>query len=390
MNPENSTQEFADSAKTPQNDQAYFGNEALNSATREMIAVLTKEVVKEGPVKPELVTLLRMIQSKQLYAGERDENGRQVFKSFDHYIKTFRKIYVAESGGNKGDRYKHVKDALLYNRLKDAGVPSLPQKNSVLRKLTTVEPELQIDVWLRTLKETNVAEITPAKVVEAAHALGDNEVKFPPPTASSEKPKLREAWTKFKDDVTIKFGPSIQRHFPLIDVFLEKKSKTAAPALADSYLVPGTADAKQPSQETAVEVKRTAETKSVQSAEIAIPVEDSAKCRVEAPHQYKLNDFGESTEGMKLPPRPFVTSQGGRVYIAFESKSHLLQFVREGMPHPGGENKDGPYEFKARVAGGVWELRQTLSGHALSDEVDRIAQQLEAAAAKIQAAGKAA
>lgn len=391
MNPENPSPEFADSAKIPQEDQAYFENEALNSATREMILVLNKEVQKEGPVKAELVMLLRSIQTKQLYAGERNEDGRQVFKTFEHYLREFRRIFVRQKGRHAGERYKQVTDALLHNRLVDAGVAVLPLKKSVYRKLSTVEPELQVDTWTRVVTGTDVNAVNPAKVVESAHALGDTKSKFPPPTASSEKPKLREAWIAFKADVVAEFGSSIQRHFHRLDAFIEKKGKDTTPKPAGSYAVLPRADVKAPDQETALDVKSAAASNTVQSSTIPLSTEAPNDTHGTTPHQFKLPDLGESLEGLNLPPRPFVTSQGGRVYIAFENGEHLFQYTDKGkMPNPGNEKKNGPYVFKPKTAKGVWELGKTLSGQALSAEVDRIAKQLEVAALKVQASGKAA
>jgi len=46
--------------------------------------------------------------------------------------------------------------------------------------------------------------------------------------------------------------------------------------------------------------------------------------------------------------------------------------IEAAMPHPAGKKKDGPYKFEPDIAGGVWGLKEALSGQALSGEVDRI------------------
>lgn len=223
MNPNDP--KFADSAK---NGVPFFENEALNNATRKLFEILNEERPKEGPVKAPLARLLREIQTRQMFAGERDENGRQVFKTFEHFVKYVRRLYVGLPGGHKGDRYKHVTEALTYNRLEDAKCTILPVQRSVLQKLCTVEPEIQIDAWDKTVKDTGGKGITPADVAKAAIALGDVKVSLPAPTASSKMPLVRQRWDRFKFDVVAKFGDSIREFFPPLDEVIVSKGEKSA------------------------------------------------------------------------------------------------------------------------------------------------------------------
>jgi len=223
MNPNNEDQEFAESAK----NEIYYDNAPLNTATHAMFKILDEAPPKADPVKRGLAQLLREVQTQQLFAGERDENGKQLLKSFEHWVKSARRFYVHRAGGSKGDKYKHVTEALTYNRLEDAKLSPLPDKRSVLHKVSSVELELQVIAWEQTLKDTGGKNITPMHVAKAAIAVGSKCVTIPPLTASSKMPEIRQEWAATKSDLVKDFGQGAERHFTRLDALLLKKERSA-------------------------------------------------------------------------------------------------------------------------------------------------------------------
>lgn len=226
-------QNFADSAKNTQAATAtsYFDDPELDKATAKIIAIARQEGAPKAiaAANLELVAELRRVKKQQIYSGERNDVGKSVVHSFEHYIKKLRRFLINESGGHAGDAYKRVKEAVVFEKLEDCGVPTLPVRRSQLHKLGTVDEEGQLAVWSASLGVAPAADITPKIIATAAIELGYTDVKLPGPTAAESKKSMREDWAIFKQETNARFGEEIRPFFARMDRHLAIVDKSKAP-----------------------------------------------------------------------------------------------------------------------------------------------------------------
>lgn len=377
---------FADSEKNE--PEEYFTHPDLNEKTNQIFHILSVEEARRGPVNPQLAELLHEIQTRQLYIGEKDENGRTLFTSFEKYIKTLRRLWVRKAGGSKGNRYKQVTEAILENRLKAAGVERLPESRGVLQKLSTLRPELQVTAWQEVVKRAAGGKITPTLVAITAHALGDHDVTIPTPTASSQRPKLQVAWAAFKDHVTKAFGVGIIPYFQPIDLLLPKPRHEKKPEPSHEHPMETSAStttqaAAKSNEKADAPPELGAPGKSAGPGATFSPMEVDPEVTVQLKHQYKQPDLGDSVAGLSQLPRPFVTSQGGYIYIALKGKEHLTALMAAGFKHP------LAWGFAWQGDQLAWQRRITLPPDKLEEEIHEIAGNLQQASLRLIISGHA-